>query len=450
MAGTFGVSGLRGEANVSLTADTVFGFGRFLGWFIGSGCDHNPRVVIGRDTRRSSDMLESAIRAGLMASGCDVHTMHVTTTPSVSFITKADGFDCGVMITASHNPYYDNGIKVISSGGEPMGDDIFSRFQDYALGRMDEIPYADRNHIGKLVDYTQGREEYIAHLLSVASVSLKGLRIGIDCANGASSEIAHRVFDSLDCDVMFINDEPDGFNINRGCGSAHLEVIRSLVLENRLDAGFSLDGDADRCMAVDCEGNEVTGDHFSLIYAKYLKKRGRLANNLVVGTIVSNMGLWKALDKEGIDHMTTGVGEPLVRRCMVEHGSIIGGEQCGHMVFAEHSSTGDGIITALKMLTVMAEEKKSLKELASELTMYPQVHVYIRVTDKKAASSDPEVLAVVDRISGELGESGRVLMRRSDTESLIRIMVESTDRALCERYADEIAYVIRTRGYETY
>ena len=449
MTGTFGVSGLRGEANVSLTADTVYGFGRFLGYFIRSRCGHDLRAVIGRDTRRSSDMLESAISAGLMASGCDVHTMHVTTTPSVSYITRADGFDCGVMITASHNPYYDNGIKVISSDGEPMGDDIFLRFQDYVQGRMDEIPNADRDHIGKLVDYTQGREDYISHLISVASVPLKGLKIGIDCANGASSMIAHRVFDSLDCEVMYVNDAPDGFNINRNCGSAHLEVIRSLVLENHLDAGFSLDGDADRCMAVDSEGNEVTGDHFSLIYAKYLKKRGRLANNLVVGTIVSNMGLWKALDREGIDHMTTGVGEPLVRKCMVEHGGIIGGEQCGHMVFAEHSSTGDGIITALKMLTVMAEEKRSLKDLASELTMYPQVHVYIRVTDKKAASSDPEVLKVVRRITEELGLSGRVLMRHSDTESMIRIMVESGDRAQCERYADEIAYAIRSRGYET-
>ena len=448
MANTFGVSGLRGEANVSLTADMVYGFGRFLGWYVRSMCGHDPRAVIGKDTRRSSDMLESAICAGLMASGCDVYSMHVTTTPSVSYITKADGFDCGVMITASHNPYYDNGIKVVSPDGEPMGDGIFARFESYVNADMEGIPYADRNHIGKMVDYSQGRENYIRHLLSVPTESLKGLRIGIDCANGASSTIAHRVFDALDCEVMYVNDAPDGFNINRGCGSAHLEVIRSLVLENHLDAGFSLDGDADRCMAVDAAGNEVTGDHFNLIYARYLKARGRLANNLVVGTVVSNMGLWKALEKEGIDHMATGVGEPLVRKCMVEHGCIIGGEQCGHMVFAEHSSTGDGIITTLKMLGVMADEKKSLGELASALTMYPQVQVSLRVTDKKAASSDPEVLAVVRRITEQLGDAGRVLMRHSDTESLIRIMVESEDEALCRRYADEIASVVRSRGFE--
>ncbi|MBQ7728755.1 MAG: phosphoglucosamine mutase [Spirochaetales bacterium] len=448
MGNTFGVSGLRGEANISLTADVVYGFGRFLGWYIRKGLNHNPRTVIGKDTRRSSDMLESAISAGLMASGCDVYLMSVTTTPSVSFITRSDSFDCGVMITASHNPYYDNGIKVISASGEPMGDKIFSEFQAYYEGaRMGEIPYADRDSIGKCVDYQAGRQHYIDHLVSVPSASLKGIRIGLDCANGASSMIAHSVFDNLDCEVIYVNDDPDGFNINKSCGSAHLEVIRSLVLEKGLDAGFSLDGDADRCMAVDAEGNEVTGDHFNLIYATYLKKRGRLANNLVVGTVVSNLGLRNALEKEGIDYMTTGVGEPLVRKCMVEHGSIIGGEQCGHMVFSEHSTTGDGIVTTLKMLSVMAEEGKSLEDLASPLHMLPQLTINVRVSDKKKASSDPDVLAIVGKITDKLGTSGRVLMRHSDTESLIRVMVEAEDENTCRDYAQQIVSVIRSKGY---
>ncbi len=449
MANTFGVSGLRGEANLSLTPDLVFGFGRFLGNHISLGRDHKVKAVIGRDTRKSSDMLEAAISAGLMASGCDVYLMHVTTTPSVSYITRAAGFDCGVMITASHNPYYDNGIKVVSPDGEPMGDGIFSLFQGYAENGMQGIPYADRDNIGICVDYNSGREDYIRHLVSVPTVSLKGLRIGIDCANGASSSIAHKVFDSLDCEVMYINDAPDGVNINAKCGSAHLDVIRALVLENHLDAGFSLDGDADRCMAVDDSGNEVNGDHFNLIYATYLKKRGRLSNNLVVGTVISNMGLGKALEKEGIDYVTTGVGEPLVRKCMVERGSIIGGEQCGHMVFAEHSTTGDGIVTALKMLQVMAEEGRSLSELASVLTVYPQVQISLKVTDKKKASADPQVVAAVERVAAALGSSGRVLMRHSDTESLIRIMVESEDPALCRTCAEEIASVIKGQGYQS-
>ena len=447
MANTFGVSGLRGEANLSLTPDLVFSFGRFLGHHISLDADHKVRAVIGRDTRKSSDMLEAAISAGLMASGCDVYLMHVTTTPSVSYITRTAGFDCGVMITASHNPYYDNGIKVVSPDGEPMGDGIFSLFQGHAENGMQGIPYADRDHIGNCIDYESGREDYIRHLVSVPSVSLKGLRIGIDCANGASSSIAHKVFDSLDCEVLFVNDAPDGVNINAKCGSAHPEVVRALVLENHLDAGFSLDGDADRCIAVDAQGNEVNGDHFNLIYATYLKKRGRLSNNLVVGTVVSNMGLRKALEKEGIDFITTGVGEPLVRKCMVERGSIIGGEQCGHMVFAEHSTTGDGIVTALKMLDVMAEEGRSLADLASPLTVFPQVQISLKVTDKKAASADPEVVSVVNRITTELGTSGRVLMRHSDTESLIRIMVESEDITLCRRYADEIAAAVKEQGY---
>ena len=443
MGNSFGVSGLRGEANVSLTADITFRFGRLLGWYlrelkVQAGETGRPRVVIGRDTRQSGAMFESSISAGLMESGADAYLLHVTSTPSVSFITRHDKFDCGVMITASHNPFYDNGIKVIDQNGESMGEKFFVLLEDYVNGRLecfgrhwDDIPAADRYGIGTVQDWSCGRETYIRHLISIARNPLNGIRVGLDCANGATSDIAHRVFDALGVDALIINDKPDGFNINQDCGSAHLDAIRDLVLNNGLDAAFSLDGDADRCMAVDSDGNEVNGDHFSYIYAKFLKDHGRLANNAVVGTIVSNLGLQKALEKEGIDYYICGVGEPVVRKTMAEHGCIIGGEQCGHMVFAEHSGTGDGLLTAIKMLDVMKSTGKSLKELASGLVELPQHHVYLRVNDKKAAVKDQKVLEVVDRIGAELGSMGRVLVRHSDTESIVRIMVESESWDKC-------------------
>ena len=459
MGNSFGVSGLRGEANVSLTADITYKFGKLLGWYLRKlGTRESqagrPKVVIGRDPRQSGALFESSISAGLMESGADAYLLHVTSTPSVSFITRHDKFDCGVMITASHNPFYDNGIKVIDQNGVSMGEKLFFLLEDYVNGHLecfgrhwDEIPAADRNNIGTVHDWSYGRETYIQHLASITQNSLNGIRVGLDCANGASSVIAHKVFEALGVEAVFINDKPDGFNINQNCGSEHLDVIRKLVLDNKLDVGFSLDGDADRCMALDSEGNEVNGDHFSYIYAKFLKERGRLANNAVVGTIVSNLALKMALEKEGIDYYICGVGEPVVRQCMAEHGSIIGGEQCGHMVFAEHSNTGDGLLTAIKMLDVMKTENKSLKELASPLVELPQHHVYLKVTDKKAAVKDPKLLEVVDRIQTELGSMGRVLVRHSDTESVVRVMVESESWDKCYSYADQIVDALRSKGY---
>ena len=338
MGNSFGVSGLRGEANVSLTANITYKFGRLLGWYLRenalrSGKTGNPRVVIARDPRRSGAMFESAISAGLMESGSDVYLMHVSSTPSLSFITRHDKFDCGVMITASHNPYYDNGIKVIDHEGVSMGERMFVMLEDYVNGKLElfgrrwiDIPAADRHAIGSIHDWSCGRQTYVKYLASIPQKSLKGMRVGVDCANGASSQIARDVFSLLGVDAMIINDKPDGFNINDGCGSEHLDVIRNLVLDNGLDVGFSLDGDADRCVAVDRDGNEVNGDHFSYIYAKYLKERGRLSNNAVVGTIVSNLALKFALEKEGIDYFICGVGEPVVRQCMADHGCILGGE----------------------------------------------------------------------------------------------------------------------------
>lgn len=450
MGNTFGVSGLRGKANESLTADIVYRFARYLGnrmAGLGADCKDKPAVVIGKDTRISSDMFEAALSCGLAASGCDVYLLGVSTTPSVSYITKTCSFCCGVMVTASHNPYYDNGIKVISSNGEPMGDGIFAQSRPYVEGSESELPYAGASSIGRIIDYSQGIEKYIRHLIDIPENPLSGIRIGLDCANGASYAIAHEVFSALGADVTFINDNPDGLNINAGCGSEHLEAVRALVKEKNLDVGFSLDGDADRCMAVDRNGNEVNGDNFSFIYAKYLKDKGMLPNNLVVGTVISNLGLRNALQANGIDYIETSVGEPTVRKCMVEHGAVIGGEQCGHMVFSQDSTTGDGILTALRMLDIMAEKKVGLDVLAAPLVRVPQEYIFVRITDKKAAIADPDVKAVVSSITEKLGQDGRLIVRSSDTENLIRIMVEASTQELCRSYAEEIIATIRRKGY---
>jgi len=450
MANTFGVSGLRGKANVSLTADIVYKFARYLGNRMAGLCTDSkdrPSVVIGKDTRISSDMFEAALSSGLAASGCDVYLLGVSTTPSVSYITKTCSFSCGVMVTASHNPYYDNGIKVIASNGEPMGDGIFAQSRPYVEGSEPELPYAATSSIGRIRDFAEGKEKYIQHLIDIPKNSISGIRIGLDCANGASFEIAHKVFSALGADVTFINDSPDGLNINADCGSEHLDAIRALVKEKKLDVGFSLDGDADRCMAVDRNGNEINGDNFSFIYAKYLKDKGKLPNNLVVGTVISNLGLRNALQAEGIDYIETGVGEPTVRKCMVEHGAVIGGEQCGHMVFSQDSTTGDGILTALRMLDIMAEKKVGLDVLAAPLCRVPQEYIFVRITDKKAVIADSDVQTVIESIKKELGDEGRLIVRSSDTENLIRIMVEASTQSLCRSYADRIIDTIRSKGY---
>lgn len=447
MATNVGVSGLRGEANVSLTVDIAFSFGRFLGWYVRRETKRKPRIVMGRDTRVSGPMLQSAMASGMMAAGSDVYLMDVTPTPSMSFITKADGFDCGVMITASHNPYQDNGIKVMNRDGEAMGEGIFVHFQDYIDGTAKDVSLATRHDIGVCFDYSCGREKYFKHLLAVPESRFDGLKIGLDCANGAASAYAERLFTALGAEVTVINDSPDGFNINEKCGSSHLESIRSLVLDNRLDAGFAFDGDADRCMGIDENGNEVNGDHVTYIYASYLKSRGRLNNNVIVGTVISNLGLFKALDAAGIDYIRTGVGEPLVSAAMKESGCLIGGEQCGHMVFSEYSDTGDGMITAMKMLDVMCQTKKTLGQLAGELTVYPQITESIRVNDKIAAMADEDFQNTIKEVSGILGDTGRVLVRKSDTESLVRIMVEAQSKESCKLYVDRIADVLFRKGY---
>ena len=447
MANSFGVSGLRGEANVSLTVDIAFSFGRFLGWSVKQEKQGKPRIVIGRDTRVSGPMFQAAIASGLMASGADVYLMDVTTTPSISFITKNDAFDCGVMITASHNPYRDNGIKVITRDGEAMGEGIFVKFQAYVEGQIGELPLAQRHDLGRSFDYACGRQTYFNHLKAVAVSRFDGLKIGLDCANGAASGYARRLFTALGAEATVINDTPDGFNINEKCGSSHLESIRKLVLDNKLDAGFAFDGDADRCMGIDENGDEVNGDHVTYIYASYLKSRGRLNNNVIVGTVISNLGLFKALDEAGINYIRTGVGEPLVSAAMKESGCLIGGEQCGHMVFSEYSDTGDGMITAMKMLDVMCQTKKALGELAGALVIYPQITESIRVRDKIAAMADEDFQDTIREVSDLLGDTGRVLVRKSDTESLVRIMVEAQSQETCKLQVDRIAEVLYRKGY---
>lgn len=456
----FGTDGFRGEANENLTADHAYRVGRFLGWYYGElkrrkGDDTPARIVIGKDTRRSSYMFEYSIVGGLTASGADAYLLHVTTTPSVAYIARVDGFDCGIMISASHNPYYDNGIKLINGNGEKMDEETISLVEDYIDGKLEvfgrkweEIPFAKREHIGCTVDYVSGRNRYVGYLISLGMYSFRGMKVGLDCANGSSWNIAKSVFDALGAKTYVINASPDGTNINMNAGSTHIEGLCRYVVENGLDVGFAYDGDADRCLCVDEKGNVITGDHILYIYGAYMKERGKLLANTVVTTVMSNFGLYKAFDELGIGYAKTAVGDKYVYEYMTKNGCRIGGEQSGHIIFSKYASTGDGILTSLKMMEVMMAKKKKLSELAEPLKIYPQVLENIRVTDKTAAQQDSEVRAAVDAVAHELGESGRILVRESGTEPLVRVMVEAPDEDICRRYVDSVIGVIRSRGYE--
>ena len=444
----FGTDGFRGEANVGLTVEHAFKIGRYLGWYYsqakgGKKC----RVVIGKDTRRSSYMFEYALAAGLTASGADAYLLHVTTTPSVSYVARTDDFDCGIMISASHNPYYDNGIKLINSAGEKMDEETIEKVEAYLDGEAGEVPLATREALGKTIDYAAGRNRYIGYLISLATRSYKGVRVGLDCANGSSWMIAKSVFDALGAKTYVVANDPDGLNINRDCGSTHIENLQKLVREEKLDVGFAFDGDADRCLCVDENGDEVNGDHIIYIYGCYLKERGKLVGNKVVTTIMSNFGLYKALDEAGIEYEKTKVGDKYVYENMSANGYRLGGEQSGHIIFRKYATTGDGILTAIKMMEVMLEKKKKLSELAEPMKMYPQVLKNVRVTDKKAAQDDAEVRAAVEAAAKALGDDGRILVRESGTEPVVRVMVEATDKATCEKYVDSVVDVIVARGY---
>ncbi len=446
----FGTDGFRGEASVTLTADHAFRIGRFLGWYYNQKPleGDRARIVIGKDTRRSSYMLEFALAAGITTSGADVYLMRVTTTPSVAYITKVDNFDCGIMISASHNPYYDNGIKLINSQGEKMEQETIDKVEAYLDGRIPEAPAALRDKMGAAIDHDSGRHRYIGYLISMAMHSFRGKKVGLDCANGAAWSIAKVVFEALGAKTYVMGAEPNGININYGCGSTHLEALQKFVVENGLDVGFAYDGDADRCLAVDEKGNAVTGDHIMYLYACYMKERGKLTNNTVVTTVMSNFGLYKAFDAAGIDYVKTAVGDKYVYEHMVKHGDRIGGEQSGHIIFSKYATTGDGILTSLKVMEVLQAKRVTLSQLCDPLKIYPQLLVNVRVKDKTAAQDDPDVQAAVRAVEEQLGGAGRILVRESGTEPLIRVMVEAESDELCERYVGQVVDVIKANGHE--
>ncbi|MBQ7505682.1 MAG: phosphoglucosamine mutase [Ruminococcus sp.] len=442
----FGTDGFRGEANKVLTFEHAIQIGRFLGWYYGKNMGKKAKVVIGKDTRRSSYMFEYALCTGLMASGADAYIMHVTTTPSVAYITRIDDFDCGIMISASHNPFYDNGIKVLNSKGEKMEEETLLKIEDYIDGKL-EIPVAGKEEIGRTVDYVSGRNRYIGYLISMSKYSFKGKRVGLDVANGASWAIAKGVFDALGAKTYVINDAPDGYNINTDCGSTHIEHLQKFVVDNQLDVGFAYDGDADRCLAVDEKGNVITGDHIIYMYGCYMKERGKLLNNKVVATIMSNFGLFKALEKVGIEYDKTDVGDKYVYENMVKTGNRIGGEESGHIIFQKYATTGDGILTSLKLMEVMLAKEKPMSELAAPMVMYPQVLKNVKVKSKPDAKNDPDVQAEVKKVTEALGDDGRIILRESGTEPVIRVMVEAGSDEICEKYVDQVIDVIRAKGH---
>ncbi len=441
----FGTDGFRGEANVNLTVEHAFKVGRFLGWYYGR--EHKCRVVIGKDTRRSSYMFEYALVAGLTASGADAYLLHVTTTPSVSYVVRTEDFDCGIMISASHNPYYDNGIKVINGKGEKLEESVIEKIEEYLDGKIQEIPLAVNEAIGCTVDYAAGRNRYVGYLISLAIHSYKNFRVGLDCANGSAWMIAKNVFDALGAKTYVINNEPNGFNINTNCGSTHIENLQKYVAEKGLDVGFAFDGDADRCLCVDEKGNLVDGDKILYISGKYMKERGELANNTVVTTVMSNFGLYKALDSAGIQYEKTAVGDKYVYENMVKNGHKIGGEQSGHIIFSNYATTGDGILTAIKMMEVIISKKQPLSQLAEPVKIYPQLLKNVRVADKKTAREDCDVQAAVKKVEAALGDTGRILVRESGTEPVIRVMVEAESDAICQTYVDQVVAVLQEKGH---
>lgn len=452
MSKYFGTDGFRGEANANLTAEHAFAVGRFLGWYFTeqkrkAGLNERARIVIGKDTRRSGYMFEYALSGGIVSSGADAYLLHVTTTPSVAFVVRSEGFDCGIMISASHNPFYDNGIKLFNGAGEKMDEDIIALVEEYLDGKIEKVPYATRENIGRTVDYVAGRNRYIGYLISLGIYSFKGMKVGLDCANGSAWNIAKSVFDALGATTFITGAEPDGTNINRGVGSTHIENLQKFVLEKGLDVGFAYDGDADRCLCVDEKGNLVDGDQIIYLYARYMKERGKLFGNTVVTTVMSNFGLYKALDEIGVRYEKTKVGDKYVYERMSEGGFALGGEQSGHIIFSKYACTGDGILTSLKVMQAIIDKKTTLSKLVEPMTVYPQVLKNVRVKDKAAAQADEKVQEAVRLVEQALGNTGRILVRESGTEPVVRVMVEAESQALCEKYVQSVVDVIEKNGH---
>ena len=444
MSKYFGTDGFRGKANCDLTVEHAYKIGRFIGHYYGR--DHKCRIVIGKDTRLSSYMFECALCAGITASGADAYTMHVTTTPSVAYIARTEEFDCGIMISASHNPFFDNGIKLINGQGEKMEVAVIDEVEKYLDGEYGDIPYATGENIGRVIDHAAGRNRYIGYLVTLATHSYKGMKIGLDCANGSTWMIAKSIFDALGAETHVINNTPDGINVNTNCGSTHIEHLQEYVKAHKLDAGFAFDGDADRCLAVDENGDLVDGDKILYIYGCYLKEKGMLTNNTVVTTIMSNFGLYKAFDEVGIAYEKTAVGDKYVYENMRQNGHLIGGEQSGHIIFSKYATTGDGLLTAIKLMEVMLTKKQPLSVLAEPMKVYPQVLKNVRVTDKDAAMNDPDVQAAVDAVTENLGSQGRILLRKSGTEPVLRVMVEAPSKELCAEKVDGVIEVMAKKG----
>ena len=440
----FGTDGFRGEANVTLTVDHAFKIGKFLGWYFGR--EHKAQIVIGKDTRRSSYMFECALAAGITAAGGDAYLLHVTTTPSVSYVVRSDDMDCGVMISASHNAYYDNGIKLMNGHGEKMDDEMIAKIEEYLDG-TEEIPLVSGGDIGRVIDYAAGRNRYIGYLITLASHSYKDKRIGLDCANGSTWQMAKGVFDALGATTYVINNNPDGLNINLDAGSTHIENLQKFVLDNHLDVGFAFDGDADRCLAVDEKGNVVDGDGILYVCARHMMENGRLEDTKVVTTVMSNIGLYKALDQLGIGYEKTNVGDRYVYENMRDNGHFIGGEQSGHIIFGKYANTGDGLLTAINVMEVMLDKKQSLSSLLGDLTIYPQLLKNVVVDDKDGTLNDPAVKAAEAKVAADLGTEGRILLRKSGTEPLLRVMVEATSDELCAQKVDEVIQSMKDSGH---
>lgn len=440
----FGTDGFRGEANIDLTVEHAYKVGRYLGWYYGQ--KERAQVVIGKDTRRSSYMFENALTAGLTASGADVYLLHVTPTPSVSYVVRSEGFNCGIMISASHNPYYDNGIKVINGSGYKLEAEIEELIESYIDGKCEEIPLATRDNIGKTVDYSMGRHRYIGHLISLATRSFSGIKVGLDLANGSATSVAKGVFDALGARTYVLSSEPNGININNECGSTHLNNLQQFVIEQGLDIGFAYDGDADRCLAVDEKGQIMDGDAIMYLCSVFMKEKGELKNNTVVTTIMSNLGLYKALEAKDINYVKTSVGDKYVYENMLANGHSIGGEQSGHIIYNKYATTGDGVLTSLKVMEVMLERKCQASELIKNLVIYPQVLKNVRVADKKTVKEDIDLIAAVEKVAGELGINGRILVRESGTEPVIRVMVEAETDILCNKYVDDVIEVMKKKG----